>query len=98
VMEADPRVGDRYPQEIAPGVAEDTAQVLSVGADLRLCHYDDLLLTQETSPLKPGVVELKCYAEGIGFIRGSTIQGGDEHADVVRIADDQRHDDDHDEE
>jgi len=87
VMEAHPRVGDRYPQEIAPGVAEDKAQVLSLSRSISIAlgRFDDLLVTKEWSPLDPGVVEHKFYAEGIGFIRGDTIKGGDEHTELVRI-------------
>lgn len=99
-MEAHPRVGDRYPQEIAPGVAEDAPQVLSLhaSASIRLGHFDDLLLTEETSPLHPGVVEHKYYAEGIGFILGAKVEGGNERTELVRIAADNPSDSDDDQE
>jgi hypothetical protein len=87
VMETHPRVGDRYFQEMAPGVAEDMAQVLSLhaSASIPLGHFDDLLRTRESSPLKPGVIEQKYYAEGVGLIRAVMVKGGDERVELVRI-------------
>ena len=98
VMEAHPRVGDRYPQEIAPGVAEDKTQVLSLhkSTSIALGHFDDLLLTKEWSPLDPGVVEHKFYAEGVGFIRADMVKGGDEHTELVRITRENHADEDDD--
>jgi hypothetical protein len=88
VMEAEPRVGDRYRQEVAPSVAEDTALVLSLDKSVcvRYGCFEDLLLTKETSPLKPGIVERKYYAEEVGFIRGDMVKGGNEHTELVRIS------------
>jgi hypothetical protein len=88
VMEAEPRVGDRYLQEVAPGVAEDTARVLSLdkAACVRYGCFEELLLTRETSPLKPGIVERKYYAEDVGLILAEMIKGGKERMELVRIS------------
>ena len=93
IMEAHPRVGDRYQQEVAPGVAEDMAQVLSPPKKRTCVRYrcfevEDVLLTKEWSPLEPRVVEQKYYAEGVGFIFGIMVQGGEEHTELVRIDND----------
>lgn len=87
IMRADPQVGDRYYQEFAPGVAEDQARVLSLdeSACVRTGCFDNLLLTKEWTQLEPGVAEHKYYAEGIGFILGVMVRGGDEHTELVRI-------------
>jgi hypothetical protein len=87
IMEAHPRVGDRYQQEFAAGVAEDMAQVLSLDASacVRYGCFDDLLLTKEWTPLERGVVEQKYYSKEIGFIRGVMVKGGHEHTELVRI-------------
>jgi len=94
VMEANPRVGDRYQQEFAPGVAEDMARVLSLRKSACVPYdcLDDLLLTKEWSPLDPGVVEHKYYAEGVGFVLGVVVKGGDERSALVRITTDSRDD------
>ncbi len=87
IMEANPRVGDRYQQESAPGVAEDMAQVRSLdeSACVRYGCFDNLLKTKEWTPLEKGVVEHKYYAKGVGFILVVMVKGGDEHTELVRI-------------
>ncbi len=90
VMEAHPRVGDRYQQEFATGVAEDMAKVLSLHRSACVSYgcFHDLLLTKEWTPLEPGVVEHKYYAEGVGFILGVMVKGGDERTELVRVTTD----------
>lgn len=87
IMEANPKAGDRYHQERAPGVAEDMAQVLSLDKSACVPYgcFNNLLLTKEWTPLEPGVVEHKYYAEGVGFIRSVMVKGGKEHTELVRI-------------
>ena len=87
VMQADPKVGDRYQQENAPGVAEDMAQVSSLKESACVPYgcYDNLLRTKEWTPLDKGVVEDKYYAEGVGFILGVMVKGGDERIELVSI-------------
>jgi hypothetical protein len=87
VMEAHPRVGDRYFQELAAGVAEDMARVRSLDASrcVPFDCFDHVLRTRETSRFEPDVVDQKEYAKGIGVIREDTITGGHEHSVLVRI-------------
>jgi len=88
IMEANPRVGDRYYQEFARNVAEDQAKVESLVSacihNQRDC-FDHLLLTKETSRLDPGVVENKYYGATVGFILGVNVKGGDERTELVDI-------------
>jgi hypothetical protein len=88
IMLADPHVGDRYYQEFARNVAEDQAKVLSRGESVtvRGVTYHDVLLTQETSRLDPGIVELKYYAPGVGFVLGVMVKGGDERTEFVSLS------------
>ena len=88
VMAARPRVGDGYAQEHAPGVAEDRAEVLSL-TELRtvpLDEYDDLVQIEETSPLRPGVVERTYYASGVGPVLEETVAGGSESTQLVSFS------------
>jgi len=87
IMLADPQVGDRYYQEFARNVAEDQAKVLSRDESVTVhgVTYSDVLLTQETSRLDPGVVENKYYAPNVGFILGVTVKHGDERTELVSI-------------
>lgn len=68
IMEAHPHVGDVYMQENAPGVSQDTAQVLSLNASETTPYgsFDHLLKTAETTPLEPGALDHKVYAAGVG--------------------------------
>jgi hypothetical protein len=67
-----PRVGDRYRQEYAKGVAEDVGEVLSLtGSETTPLTgpKTDLLVTKDTDLLDPtGPVENKYYARGIGLV------------------------------
>ncbi len=87
VMEADPQVGDRYAQENAPGVAEDRAKVLSLGAHATVPYgsFDSLLKTRDFSPLEPSVVEHKKYLRGVGSILEKEVKGGQERLVLVRV-------------
>jgi len=87
IMEGPPKVGDRYNQENAPGVAQDMARVASLNKSECVPYgcFDDLLMTRETSPLDPGTVEEKLYAMGVGFIRGEVVKGGNEVTELVSI-------------
>ena len=64
-MLARPRRGDGYQQEYHAGEAEDRATVLSLDGSLQTWRRDScdgLLVTEETTPLEPGLVEQKYYA------------------------------------
>ena len=69
-MLADPRGGDVYRQEFYAGEAEDLAVVRHVenGVKVPAGTYDDVLVTEEWTPLEPNVIELKYYARGVGVI------------------------------
>ncbi len=64
-------LGARYHQEIAPNVAMDRAEIIDMGQAIQTPagQFTDTLITQETTPLEPDVVELKHYAAGIGQIQ-----------------------------
>lgn len=66
-----PLIGARYHQEVAPGAAMDRAEIMSVDGALRTPYgaLDHVLVTRETSPLEPRVVEFKSYAPGIGLVK-----------------------------
>ncbi len=65
-----PAVGDRYFQEIAPKVAMDRAEVISVtgGAKVPAGVYNNCLHTRESSAIESGS-EDKVYAPGVGLIK-----------------------------
>ena len=69
IMSGDPTVGMRYYQEIAPDVALDRAEVVSLDETLETPagSFSNSLKTQEGNALNPGEKEFKTYAPGIGL-------------------------------
>ncbi|MDQ3809501.1 MAG: hypothetical protein M3336_04355 [Chloroflexota bacterium] len=66
-----PLLGARYFQEVAPDVALDRAEIVEVNGVQRtpLRTFRGVLVTDETTPLEPGVRESKAYAPGVGQVR-----------------------------
>jgi hypothetical protein len=87
IMLADPKKGDKYQQENAPEVAEDMAQVIGFEDSLCVSYgcFENVLVTKEWTPLERGVVEYKYYAQGVGFIFGEMIKGGEEQTELIRV-------------
>ena len=71
IMSGVPKVGLKYYQEIAPGIAMDRAEVVSLNEKLKTPAgtFDKCLKTKEGSALKFWEKEFKIYAEGIGLIQ-----------------------------
>jgi hypothetical protein len=69
-------VGLKYYQEIAPGVAEDRAEIVGVNETLETPAgmFSRVLKTEETNPLKPWEKEYKFYAPGIGLVQDEAIK------------------------
>jgi hypothetical protein len=80
VMKAAPQVGDVYRQEFLLGDAEDIAEILSLTGSATVpaaACSGDCLVTKDTSPLEPDLVENKYYASGIGVILEVDVATGD---------------------
>lgn len=71
IMPGVPSVGMRYFQEIAPDVAMDRAEIVSLSETFSTLagEFVDCLVTEESTPLEPKVKERKTYAPGIGLIQ-----------------------------
>jgi hypothetical protein len=71
IMPGRVEVGLKYYQEIAPGVAEDRAEIVSVNEVLATSvgNFEQVLKTEETNPLKPDEKEYKFYVPRIGLIQ-----------------------------
>ncbi|HEU4444466.1 MAG TPA: hypothetical protein VFR94_07330 [Nitrososphaeraceae archaeon] len=76
IMPGKVEVGMKYYQEIAPGIAEDRAEIVSVTDVLETPAgvFKQVLKTEETNPLKPDEKEYKFYAPGIGLIQDEAIK------------------------
>jgi hypothetical protein len=77
-MPANPRVGQTGRQEFLKGHAEDHFKVVAI-------FGNKMLLTQEWTPLEPGVLDHKFYVRGIGNVLEQTERGGNERNELVSV-------------
>jgi len=70
MMPAKPKVGDKFYQEMAPDVAMDRTEILSITAELTTPAgtYKNCLHAKDSSALESGTSD-KWYAPGIGLIK-----------------------------
>lgn len=75
IMPGQPTVGLKYYQEVAPGVAMDRAEVVSLNETLQTPAgiFSGSLKTRETTPLNPVENEFKTYAPEIGLIQDASL-------------------------
>ena len=89
VMPGDPQVGDKYRQEYARGVAEDTGEVLSrQGSDNTPLTgpVRDLLVIRDADGLEPDApAERKYYAKGVGLILTTPDSGPPQRDQAVKV-------------
>ena len=66
-----PTVGQKYYQEIAPGVGQDRAEVLSVSETVvtPAGRFENCIHTMETSPIEKSLKDHKWYAPGVGEVQ-----------------------------
>jgi len=75
IMSGKPRVGMKYYQEIAPAVAMDRAEIVSLDDILKTPagSFSKCLKTKEGTALNPLEMEFKIYAPGIGLIQDANL-------------------------
>lgn len=71
VMPGSPKVGMKYYQEMAPGVAMDRAEIVSVSETCKTPAgtFKNCMKVKEGTALDPKVTEYKYHAPGIGLVR-----------------------------
>ncbi len=84
-MPADPKVGDSFRQEFFKGHAEDHFKILSLSASVKVPFgsFKNAMLTEEFTPLEPGVIDHKYYVRGIGLVSEATVKGPKETSFLV---------------
>jgi len=90
IMLANPQPGRKYHQEVAVGIAEDQAEVVSLNNTVTVPYgtFQNCLKTKETNPLDPGFEEFKYYAPDVGFIKAEPAAGGvEELAEITDMVD-----------
>ena len=76
IMAGTPKVGMKYYQEMAPGVAMDRAEIVETNG---VCNtpagrFERCLKVKEGSALEPWVTEYKYHAPGVGLIRDEDLR------------------------
>ena len=86
-MPADPHVGQSARQEYFKGQAEDHFRVRTLTARVKTpaASSSSALLTEEWTPLEPGVIDHKYYVRGIGTVLEQTVKGGVERNTLVSV-------------
>jgi hypothetical protein len=80
VMPKQPKVGEVLVQENAPGIAEDTATVVSTTESVTVTQgsYKNCVKTRDVNPLDPEAVhEFKFYCPGVGLVREESVDGNE---------------------
>jgi hypothetical protein len=85
LMPAKPVLGRAYRQEFLKGHAEDFARAIAVFRTVAGPRGSNALLTEEWSPLEPGVLDHKMYVRGVGDVLERTVKGGDEQLELQSI-------------
>jgi hypothetical protein len=86
VVPAKPRPGLRYRQEYYAGHAEDKGQIVSVNAqaEVPFGHFRNVLMTKDTNPLEPKILEFKFYARGVGPVLAIGVSGSSDREELLR--------------
>ena len=76
MMPAEPRVGQKYYQEVAPKIAMDRAAIVALHAVVKTPagEFKDCVKVEETTPLEPGVREYKYYARDVGLVQDGSLK------------------------
>jgi hypothetical protein len=85
VMLAQPTVGERYHQEFLKGEAEDVGAVVAIDERVTVPYgsFDRVVVTEDTTPLEPQILEHKFFVPGIGVVLERVLRGGQEVSRLV---------------
>lgn len=89
IMYANPadHLGEPYHQELYVGEAEDMAQVVALDESVTIPYgsFEHVLKTKDWTPLEPGQLAHKYYAEGVGFILEVKVEGASHRVELVSV-------------
>ena len=85
IVPADPEPGMTYRQEYYAGEAEDEGEIVKLDgkAEVPFGYFSRTLMTQDTNPLEPAVMEFKFYARGVGPVLAVSVSGGSDREELV---------------
>ena len=84
-MPAHPKLGQTARQEYLKGEAEDHFRVADLDGKVTTSFTGarKALVTEEWTPLEPGVLDRKLYVRGIGLAAERSVKGGHDHLALV---------------
>jgi hypothetical protein len=87
IMPAHPEVGLTYTQEHYAGEAEDKGNIVAVGRQISVPagSFDEVLVTEDWTPLEPAIREHKSYAPGVGVVFERIVRGGEGVLQLVQL-------------
>ncbi len=76
IIPGNPTVGMKYYQEVAPGIAEDRAEIISLSEVVMTPAgtFENVLKVEETNPLEGNEQEFKFHAPGVGLIQDADLK------------------------
>ena len=85
IMPANPEPGTAYRQEYFEGEAEDEGEIVSLDeqAEVPFGHFENVLMTKDTNPLEPKVLEFKFYARDVGPVLAVSVSGGSDREELL---------------
>jgi hypothetical protein len=88
IMPARPEVGLAYREEHYAGVAEDRAEVFSLGerAEVPFGKFRDVLVIKETEGIERALLDYKFYARGVGPVLGIEVSAGSGREELIAYA------------
>jgi hypothetical protein len=85
LVPAEPKPGMKYRQEYYRGEAEDMGEIVALDAQAEapFGHFRDVLMTKDTNPLEPKVLEFKFYARDVGVVLAVSVSGGSDREELL---------------
>jgi hypothetical protein len=80
-----PRIGQTGLQEFLKGHAEDHFKVIGLFGTVAPPGKANTLLTEEWTPLEPGVIDHKMYVRGIGTVLEQSQKGPNERNELISV-------------
>jgi hypothetical protein len=85
IMPADPKPGMKYRQEYYEGEAEDKGEIVALDAqaEVPFGHFRNVVMTKDTNPLEPKILEFKFYARDVGPVLAISVSGSSGREELV---------------
>ncbi len=85
IMPAEPAPGMEYRQEYYEGEAEDLGSIVAIDeqAEVPAGHFKDAVMTRDSNPLEPKILEFKFFAPDVGPVLAVSVSGGSDREELL---------------